>query len=90
MGSACRYGGEKVSVILPETGMEAAQVAERIRSAIERHRFDIGKEQSIAITVSIGVASLPEQETSVEKLVAVADKALYEAKEGGRNKVCRG
>lgn len=89
--SACRYGGEEISVILPETGMEeAAQVAERIRSAIEEHRFDIGQEQSIAITVSIGAASLPAQEASVEKLVAVADKALYEAKEGGRNRVCRG
>lgn len=89
--SACRYGGEEISVILPETGIEAAaQVAERIRSAIEEHRFNIGQEQSITITVSIGAASLPAQETSVEKLVAVADKALYEAKEGGRNKVCRG
>lgn len=87
--SACRYGGEEISVILPETGMEAAAlVAERIRSAIEGQRFDIGQGQSIAITVSIGVASLPAQETSVEKLVAVADKALYEAKEGGRNRVC--
>jgi diguanylate cyclase (GGDEF)-like protein len=89
--SACRYGGEEISVILPETGMEAAApVAERIRSAIEAHRFDIGDGKSISITVSIGVASLPAQETSVEKLVAVADKALYEAKEGGRNRVCRG
>lgn len=57
--SACRYGGEEISVILPETGMEAAaQVAERIRSAIEQHRFEIGQGQSITITVSIGVASL--------------------------------
>ncbi|HEU0187978.1 MAG TPA: diguanylate cyclase [Gallionellaceae bacterium] len=89
--SVCRYGGEEISVILPETGMEtAAQMAERIRSAIEGQRFDIGQGQSIGITVSIGVAALPAQETSVEKLVAVADKALYEAKEGGRNRVCRG
>lgn len=89
--SVCRYGGEEISVILPETGMEtAAQMAERIRSATEEHRFDIGQEQSIAITVSIGAASLPPQQTSVEKLVAAADKALYEAKEGGRNRVCRG
>lgn len=84
----CRYGGEEISVILPETGMEeAVQMAERIRCAIEDHRFDIGQGQSTRITVSIGVASLPAQETSVEKLVAVADKALYEAKEGGRNRV---
>ena len=89
LDSACRYGGEEISVILPETGMkEAVLMAERIRSAIEAHRFDIGQGQSISITVSIGVASLPAQETSVEKLVATADKALYEAKEGGRNKVC--
>ena len=89
--SACRYGGEEISVILPETGLETAmQMAERIRSAIEAHRFDIGQGQSISVTVSIGVASLPAQETSVEKLVAAADKALYAAKEGGRNRVCRG
>lgn len=91
LDSVCRYGGEEMSVILPETGVDAAaQMAERIRSAIEGHRFDVGQGQSIGITVSIGVASLPPPETSVEKLVAVADKALYEAKEGGRNKVCRG
>ena len=89
--SVCRYGGEEISVILPETGMEeAVHMAERIRSAIEGQRFDIGQGQSISVTVSLGVASLPAQETSVEKLVAVADKALYQAKEGGRNRVCRG
>lgn len=89
--SACRYGGEEISVILPETGMDgAAQVAERIRLAIEGYRFDIGEGKSIDITVSIGVSSLPPKATSVAKLVAVADKALYEAKEGGRNRVCRG
>ncbi|HEU0219561.1 MAG TPA: diguanylate cyclase [Gallionella sp.] len=89
--SVCRYGGEEISVILPETGLETAmQMAERIRSATDGHHFDIGQRQSIAITVSLGVASLPPQQTSVEKLVAAADKALYEAKEGGRNRVCRG
>ncbi|HEU0186709.1 MAG TPA: diguanylate cyclase [Gallionellaceae bacterium] len=89
--SVCRYGGEEISVILPETALETAmQMAERIRSATDGHRFDIGEEQSIGITVSLGVASLPPHETSVEKLVAAADKALYEAKEGGRNRVCRG
>lgn len=88
--SVCRYGGEEIAVILPETGGEgAAQVAERIRSTIEGHCFDIGQGQSIGITVSIGVASLPSQEVSVEKLVAMADKALYEAKEDGRNR-CTG
>lgn len=91
LDSVCRYGGEEISVILPETGMEEAlQMAERIRSAIENHRFDIGQGQSTGITVSIGVASLPPHKISVEKLVAVSDKALYEAKKGGRNRVCRG
>lgn len=89
--SVCRYGGEEISIILPETGVEeAAQVAERIRSATEEHHFDIGQGQSTGITISIGVASLPSQETSVEKLVALADKALYDSKEGGRNRVCQG
>ena len=74
-----------------DTTVEAAvQVAERIRSAIEGRRFEIGQGQSLGITVSLGVASLPAQETSVEKLVAAADKALYEAKEKGRNRVVMG
>lgn len=88
--SVCRYGGEEISVILPETGVEeAVQLAERIRRAIEAHHFDIGQGKSTGITVSIGVASLAGPDTSVEKLVAVADKAMYAAKEGGRNRVCR-
>ena len=88
--SVYRYGGEEIAVILPETGGEgAAQVAERIRSTIEGHCFDIGQGQSIGITVSIGVASLPAQEVSGEKLVTMADKVLYEAKEDGRNRVYR-
>lgn len=89
--SVYRYGGEEISVILPETGMEdAALMAERIRLSVEGYLFEIGQGQSINITVSIGVASLPAQETSGDKLTAIADKALYEAKEGGRNRVCRG
>lgn len=89
--SVYRYGGEEIAVILPETGLEGAVlVAERIRSTIEGHCFDIGQGQNIGITVSIGVASLPSQEVSVEKLVAMADKVLYEAKEDGRNRVYRG
>ena len=88
--NVCRYGGEEISVVLPETGMEGAVLtAERIRSLVEVHRFDIGQGQTINITVSIGAASLPPRETSDEKLTAAADKALYEAKEGGRNRVCR-
>lgn len=91
MDSACRYGGEEISVILTETDPEGAvHMAERIRRAIEEHRFDIGQRQNINVTVSIGVASLPPQETSIERLVEDADKALYEAKKGGRNRVCGG
>lgn len=91
LDSVCRYGGEEITVILPETGAEEAmQMAERIRCAIEQHRFDIGHGRNTGITVSLGVASLAAQQTTAEKLVAMADQALYAAKEGGRNRVCRG
>lgn len=84
----CRYGGEEITVILPETDPDAAaNFAERLRAAVEAQPFDANSEP-IRITVSIGVASWPAQADS-ETLVAGADTALYAAKEGGRNRVVR-
>ena len=85
----CRYGGEKITVILPgidEIG--AMKTAERLREAVERQPFGIGG-KTININVSIGVATYPQQAESLEALVKAADVALYAAKGGGRNRVCR-
>ena len=85
----CRYGGEEIGVILPETDMQTAvNAAERLRAAAEQAVFKDDSGQEIKITVSIGVAALPEQAATLPELVNMADAALYAAKEGGRNRVC--
>lgn len=85
-----RYGGEEFAVILPETGKkEALAVARKIRTAIERESF-YGEEilPQGQFTVSCGVATFPEDSQTRHDLIDRADKALYLAKETGRNKVC--
>jgi diguanylate cyclase (GGDEF)-like protein len=86
--SVGRYGGEEFVCILPHTNHdEALQTAERIRVAIADHVFRLGSRQS-RVTVSIGVATYPSQRVdSPGGLLREADKALYRAKEGGRNRV---
>jgi len=86
----CRYGGEEITVILPEIDPEiAAKVAERLRAAVEAQPFDVNADAPLRITVSIGVASFPAHADSVQTLVAAADAAMYAAKAGGRNRVVR-
>nr|WP_310266221.1 sensor domain-containing diguanylate cyclase [Pseudomonas sp. 3296] len=82
-----RYGGEEFSVILAETDNAGArQIAEKIRVAVEQMPLVAGAETPI--TVSIGISTwTTEKEISLEQLLFMADKALYQAKEGGRNRV---
>ena len=81
-----RIGGEEFVVVMPETKLEAAQkVAERIRSKIEKEKIVCG-DKEISVTISIGVSQSNEH-SSVESFFESADKALYAAKEGGRNRV---
>ncbi|MCK4995073.1 MAG: sensor domain-containing diguanylate cyclase [Candidatus Omnitrophica bacterium] len=85
-----RYGGEEFAIILPETFKEKAySSAERIRKSTAAHQFH-HKEgaQGKRITISIGVASFPQDASTVQDLICYADKALYAAKETGRNRVC--
>ncbi|MCP4142669.1 MAG: diguanylate cyclase [Chloroflexi bacterium] len=84
-----RMGGEEFAVLMPESDeVSAGLVAERIRQALsEPIVFD---ENSLTITVSIGVASLSEELFNLEKMLWCADRALYKAKENGRNKVVVG
>lgn len=84
-----RYGGEEFAVILSETpGPEALAVAERIRAAIAARPVALA-EGAVQITISIGVATFPEDAESGTQIVAAADRALYAAKNAGRNRVVR-
>jgi len=86
---AARYGGDEFIVLLPETPAKgAAEVAERIRATISSRPLALNG-QNIFASVSIGVASYPEDGRSMDALLARADRALYVAKEGGRNRVAR-
>jgi len=85
---AARYGGEEFLAYLAEsTTLGAGQAAERIRKAIEDHRFTLDG-VTIQVTISIGIACCPEHGRDVRTLVGRADRALYRAKESGRNRVC--
>lgn len=84
-----RYGGEEFTVILPETRLPGAlQVAERLRVAIAETSMDVGIENAVGVTVSIGIAAFPDHARAGRELVALADRALYEAKRAGRNRAC--
>jgi diguanylate cyclase (GGDEF)-like protein len=85
-----RYGGEEFVMLLPETNREGGILfAERLRDRIAGKAFDVGLEQPVHLTVSIGIASFPSPRvTTTEDLFARADEALYRAKSGGRNRVC--
>lgn len=84
-----RYGGEEFSVIIPEVGkQEAYGMAERIRRVVQEHPFPYEEEQPGGnLTVSIGVANLPDDAAEGEELLDMADRALYRAKQAGRNRV---
>lgn len=83
-----RYGGEEFAVVLREADMPpAAALAERIRSTIYAYPFKHDGIRS-QLSVSIGIASFPQDATSAEDLIKKADEALYAAKRTGRNKVC--
>jgi diguanylate cyclase (GGDEF)-like protein len=89
---AARYGGEEFLVICANTAIDvAALLAERLRQQVESHQFQFfdssGRNQTIQISVSIGVASFNTSIDSKEKLIQTADQALYRAKEEGRNRV---
>ncbi|HEX6693450.1 MAG TPA: GGDEF domain-containing protein [Longimicrobiales bacterium] len=84
---AARFGGEEMAVLLPETPIRLArEIAERIRSSIEAAILR-SNGQEIPVTVSIGVAAMPETVAVGSELVGSADAALYTAKREGRNRV---
>lgn len=89
---AGRYGGEEFSIILPYTKLaEAKMVAERLRRAVENTKIDVSKvnsdvsEKNIGVTISLGIAEYTDGDDE-KTILQKADKALYKAKESGRNK----
>jgi diguanylate cyclase (GGDEF)-like protein len=87
-----RYGGDEFVVLLPETNARAAfEKLELVRLAVARAEFPIPRHDLTAqFTLSVGLACLPDDGTDPVELLEVADKRLFEAKDGGRNRVMGG
>jgi two-component system cell cycle response regulator len=86
---ACRYGGEEFVIVMPDTDASiAARVAERLRMAIEAEPFQFRRlGRTLRVTASFGIASLAGPAGTPADLLARSDRALYEAKREGRNRV---
>jgi diguanylate cyclase (GGDEF)-like protein len=84
----CRYGGEEFSLVLPDTSLEYARDrAEQIRHRIEETKIEYDGRRLPSMTASFGVAVFPLHAQTAADLVGAADRALYQAKEAGRNRV---
>ncbi len=82
----CRYGGEEISILMPETrAVDALKIAERLRKSVAAQNFNVGEGTSIGVTISLGVAGYSRCMRAPSELVSAADAALYAAKESGRN-----
>jgi diguanylate cyclase (GGDEF)-like protein/PAS domain S-box-containing protein len=86
--SACRYGGEEFTLILPEADLQSAcQKAEQLREAARRLEIQYGRAIVGPISLSLGVSCFPQHGTTSEELLHAADTALYQSKTGGRDRV---
>ncbi|MCU0288232.1 MAG: GGDEF domain-containing protein [Acidobacteria bacterium] len=83
-----KYGGDEFVIILPDSDRIGAFLgAERLREIVEHTVFEGGEKQPLGkITLSLGIASYPEHGITTPEILAKADKAMYTAKESGRNK----
>lgn len=85
--SLCRYGGEEFLILFPETHLQSGQeICERLRSQVERNGFQ-GERKPAYLTLSVGLAGYPLHAEDAESIIQAADRALYKAKETGRNRV---
>lgn len=84
----CRYGGEELTIILPDTSLEYAKyVAEHLREGVRLLELKYGDQDLGKITISLGVSNFPIHGNKVDDLIKAADEALYLAKDRGRDKV---
>ena len=86
---ASRYGGEEFCILLPQTGMvEAGVIADRIRDRVSTTHFPHGKSQPLGhVTISVGVSTFMKNVDTPENIIAAADRALYQAKSMGKDRV---
>jgi len=84
-----RFGGEEFAILLPETDLsKAIEVAERLRTRIEKTTFAHMDNRDDPVTISVGIAAYSSGSETLNELIARADRALYRAKADGRNRVC--
>ena len=85
----CRYGGEEMSIILPNTSKdEAYSTAQKICQKVAERNFKLMGNNETHVTISLGVSTFPFDGDSAQKIIEAADKKLYNAKNNGRNQVC--
>ncbi|HXC72703.1 MAG TPA: diguanylate cyclase [Pyrinomonadaceae bacterium] len=86
---ALRYGGEEFCILLPQTGLaEAKTIAERIREHVSNTPFPHGETQPLGrVTISVGVSTFSKNIETYDKIIAAADRALYQSKSMGKNRV---
>ena len=85
---ACRYGGEEMSIILPNTDHEIAIfTANKICARVSSKQFKLPNGRDTSVTISLGVSTFPVDGSTSEELIEAADKRLYHAKNNGRNQV---
>jgi diguanylate cyclase (GGDEF)-like protein len=88
-GIIARYGGEEFVIVLPDLNQDLAfQVGETVRRSVEEHQFLTEEGVRMPVTLSAGVAGYPSVASSYDEILKLADQALYQAKDGGRNRVC--
>lgn len=88
--TACRYGGEELVIVMPDASLENTVMrAEEIRTGIKQLKLEQDQQPIESITVSIGVSCFPDDGINSEQLIRAADKALYQAKAEGRDRVKR-
>lgn len=84
----CRYGGEEMSIILPNTDKDVAySTAEKICKRVANHKFKLSGNRETSVTISLGVSTYPADGSDATQIIEAADKRLYEAKNNGRNQV---